>query len=293
MEIGAILALLSALAFAGNQVLVRRATHQANESFTAMAMTLLIGTPPFALITYLTGEWYYLWSISWRAIILLISAGIVQFIIVTYVYYSAIRMLGANKAVSIARTNIIISILFGIFFLNEHVTAFLVIGALFIMAGAILVSIGNEKGSVRVPQKGVFLALGAALGMATSAAFIRLAMQEFPHVFAGTFLAYIASFILIVFITVSSHSARRNLLLQKRETVLLLTVVSFAMLAAHVLRFAALIYSPVSVVQPLQGTIALFVFALSWIANRRIDVFNWRVIAAILLVSFGTFLVSY
>jgi len=292
METGVILALLSALAFAGNQVLVRRATHQANESFTAMAMTLLIGTPPFALVTYLSGEWHYLWSISWRAIALLISAGIVQFIIVTYVYYSAIRILGANKAVSIGRTNIIISVLFGVFFLNEYVTALLVIGALLIMVGAILVSMENGKGSARIPQKGVFLALGAALGMATSAALIRLAMQEFPHVFAGTFVAYIASFILIVFIIVSSHSIRRQMLLQKRETVLLLTGVAFAMLTAHLLRFAALIYSPVSVVQPLQGTIALFVFSLSWIANRRIDVFNWRVIAAILLVSVGAFLVS-
>jgi len=292
METGVILALLSALAFAGNQVLVRRATHQANESFTAMAMTLLIGPPPFALVTYLSGEWHYLWSISWRAIALLISAGIVQFIIVTYVYYSAIRILGANKAVSIGRTNIIISVLFGVFFLNEYVTALLVIGALLIMVGAILVSMENGKGSARIPQKGVFLALGAALGMATSAALIRLAMQEFPHVFAGTFVAYIASFILIVFIIVSSHSIRRQMLLQKRETVLLLTGVAFAMLTAHLLRFAALIYSPVSVVQPLQGTIALFVFSLSWIANRRIDVFNWRVIAAILLVSVGAFLVS-
>jgi drug/metabolite transporter (DMT)-like permease len=45
------------------------------------------------------------------------------------------------------------------------------------------------------------------------------------------------------------------------------------------------------VVQPLIGTVVVFTLILSWIVNRRIDIFNWKVIAGIVIVLAGTFLI--
>ena len=48
MEIGLIFALIAAVSFAGNVVLVRKAATRTGESFTAMAISVFIGIPFFA-----------------------------------------------------------------------------------------------------------------------------------------------------------------------------------------------------------------------------------------------------
>ena len=257
-----------------------------------MAMTLFIGTPLFILIMYLSGEWRHLLALTGRSILLLSAAGIVHFVLGTQLFYGAIHALGANKAVSITRTNILFSVLFGVVLLREDVTVLLISGALLIMAGATLVSLGKEGGSHRFPVRGVVFALGAALSMAASATLIRPAMQEFPHIFAATFVSFIASFVTMAVFVAFNRNYRTQMIEQAHKTIFLLLGVTASMLVGHLLRFAALNYSPVSVVQPLQGTIAVFVLLLSWLINRRIDVFGWRVLVAIALVAAGAFLVS-
>ena len=64
-----------------------------------------------------------------------------------------------------------------------------------------------------------------------------------------------------------------------------------SVLAGQLFRYTALGYSPVSVVQPLIGTSVLFVLLLSFMVNRKIDVFNFRVIIGILVIVLGTFLI--
>ena len=77
---------------------------------------------------------------------------------------------------------------------------------------------------------------------------------------------------------------------QDRRTFIILSISGIFLVGGHLCRFAALQHSPVSIVQPLVATIVIFVLLFSWIANRRIDVFNWRVIAGIIMVLAGVFL---
>ncbi len=56
MELGPIFAILAAATFAAPQIMIRRATHQSEESFTAMAVALLVGTPIFIFILPIAGE---------------------------------------------------------------------------------------------------------------------------------------------------------------------------------------------------------------------------------------------
>ena len=70
-----------------------------------------------------------------------------------------------------------------------------------------------------------------------------------------------------------------------------MTVAAVLLCLSQVLRFASLKFSPVSVAHSLLWIGVVFVLLFSWIANRRIDVFSWRMVTGIVLVLGGVFLI--
>jgi drug/metabolite transporter (DMT)-like permease len=144
----------------------------------------------------------------------------------------------------------------------------------------------------KIPVSGALFILGSAVCVGASAVLIRAAIQETHAVIAGTFVSYVAAFAFILVILSFGKRQRYQLRVQPRNSVILLAVTGVIVTGGQLLRYLALELSPVSVVQPIQGTVALFVFFLSWVVNRHIDVFNWRVLTAIITVAFGTYLVS-
>ena len=116
MEPGFIFAIGTAAAFALSQVMVRRATYQSDESFTALAVSLLIGTPLFMILLTVFDEWPDFTSFTWPQYVSLCSAGLVHLIIARYLFFNSTRLLGANPTVAITRTSIVFSIVFGVVF---------------------------------------------------------------------------------------------------------------------------------------------------------------------------------
>ncbi len=78
MDIGLVLALLSATSFAMATILLRRGMAGSGESFSAVVITLFTSMLIFSLTTVFTGDWYKIWSLSWRVLALLTGAGILQ-----------------------------------------------------------------------------------------------------------------------------------------------------------------------------------------------------------------------
>jgi len=289
MELGPVLALLSAAVFAGMGVLIRRGVYQSEESTTAAAISVFVGTPLFLFILPLTGDWNRLYSLSWQGFASLGIAGILHFVLGRYLLFNSIRLIGTNKTVAIARTNTLFAVIFGIVFLGETVTAPLILGVLFIMGGATLVSFEKEEGVFKLQTKGVLLVLGAALCIAIGAVLIKSAMEEVGSPYVATFVSYLAAFLLWTILLLQKE--QRNQLFQlPRSSLFILSMAAILGLVGQLLRYAALNYSPVSVVQPLIGTLILFTFLFSFMLNRKIDVFNWRVFLGIMVVVTGTFL---
>jgi len=293
MELGTIFAISSALAFAGGQVLVRKATHQSEESFSATAFTVLVGAPIFVLILPLSGEWQELWAFSGRVLALLAMAGIIHFVVARYLFFNCIRLIGANRTAAIARTNVIFSVILGVSLLGESVTVLLVIGAFLIMFGAVMVSVEKVENTFRVPAIGVILGLSSALCASIATVLVRLAMVENSAAYAATFVSYLAAFVIIIGFLLFGKQQRAQIFGQPGSILAVLSIVSILILAGHTMRYMALELITVSVVAPLMATSAVFVFILSLVINRRIDVFNWKVLGGILLVTVGAFLVSY
>ena len=140
METGLILALISALSFSIGIVIVRKASAAAGESFSVTAVSVLIGIPFFALAVTLAGDWDKVLMVSWRALALLSTAGVIHFIFGRLLGYNAYRLIGANKATPFIMTNPFYTLLFSFLFLGENITVYIIAGVLCMFLGAALTS---------------------------------------------------------------------------------------------------------------------------------------------------------
>ena len=288
---GPLFAILTAASFALTQVLIRRATYQAEESFTPLAVSMLVGTPIFILLVTFTGEWHAFVSFTWSQYLLLATAGLIHLVIARYLFFNSTRIIGANPTAAITRTAVVFSIIFGVIFLDETVTGMQIAAALLIMFGAVLTTTEISRRTFRISTSGLLMGLGTALCSAGSATLIRPVMKEVDEIYAATFVMYLAAFVVIIVLLGINPRQRQAVASQDRSTFLMLSVSAVFLVVGHLFRFTALKHSPVSVVQPLVSTIVIFVLIFSWIINRKIDVFNWRVVAGIVMVLAGVCLI--
>jgi len=291
MDLGPVFAILTAAAFAVPQVLVRRVSYRSGESFTPLAVSMLVGTPLFVILVSLAGEWREFVSFTWPQYTLLAAAGLVHLVIARYLFFSATRLIGANPTAAITRTAVIFSVVFGVAFLGETVTGWQVFAAVMIMLGAILTTTEFSRRTLRISARGLLMSLGCALCSAGSATLIRPVMTETDAIYAATFVMYLAAFVVLMAVILWRRHRELAVLPRRSNDFILLSVGAVFLVAGHLLRFAALARSPVSIVQPLVATIVIFVLLFSWLMNRRIDVFHWQVLAGIAMVLGGILLI--
>jgi transporter family protein len=290
-QLGFLFAILTAVSFAVPQVLVRRATYQSGESFTALAVSMLVGTPIFVVLVSAFGEWQDFTHFTAGQYVLLVAAGVVHLIIARFLFFNSTRLIGANPTAAITRTSVIFSVVFGVAFLGESITGLQVVAALLIMFGAVLTSTEISRNAFRISTRGLLMSLGCALCSAGSATLIRPVMEATDAIYAATTVMYLTGFVLLMAILAASRDYRQRIIRQDSRSWWLLSIGGVFLVPGHLFRFAALQRSPVSIVQPLVATIVIFVLLFSWMINRRIDVFNWRVIAGIVLVLAGVYFI--
>ena len=288
---GPLFAILTAMTFAITQILVRRATYQSGESFTPLAVSMLVGTPLFILLVTFTGEWHAFVNLTWQQYLLLAAAGLIHLVIARFLFFTSTRIIGANSTAAITRTSVVFSVIFGVIFLDETVTGVQVVAALLIMFGAVLTTTEISRRTFRISTRGLLMGLGTALCSAGSATLIRPVMKEVDEIYAAALVMYLAAFVVIVVLLGINLRQRQALLNQDRSMFLMLSAGAVFLVGGHIFRFTALVHSPVSVVQPLVATIVIFVLIFSWIINRKIDVFNWRILAGIAMVLAGVFMI--
>lgn len=291
MELGVILALSSTVIFGAMGVLIRRGVYQSEESSPAAAISVFAGMPLVLLVLPFTVEWNQFCGLSWQVYVALGIAGILQFVLGRHLLFNAIRLIGANKSLAISRTSSLFVVIFGVTFLQESLTAWLGLGVLCIIVGAALVSFERKEETSRLQARGVFLSLGGALSVSIAAVLIKAVINEVGSFYLAVFVCYLVAFFL--WSALLLRKEQRDQMLQLPRSSLVLLVISGALgVLGQSLRFAALNYSPVSVVQPLMATIVLFTLFFSFLINRKIDVFNWKVITGIMMLVVGVSLLS-
>lgn len=289
MEIGLIFALLAAVCFAGGSTSTRRAVFHAGESFTGVIITISVGVLFFFFLTLLTGDWTKLWSLSWQGFVLLGTAGIIHFIFGRLLSFTCWRLIGANKGGAIGKTQIFYSVVLGIILFKEPLTTFLVLGVLFIAAGATLVSVEKGDKVTKLRGKGILAGFGGAACWGISPALIKPAVAEIGSPYAAAFVSFLAAFLVVVGLLFSSGQ-RQQLMQLHRRSVIPILLGGASMTIGQLMWYTALGYSPVSIATPLLSTSALFTFFFSFLINRNIEVFTWKVFIGIVATVAGSFL---
>lgn len=296
-----IIILISAVFFSIQGICVRRAVYITKESFTSTATSTFLGVIFFAASVSVSGEWSKLWSLSGQGVILLGAAGIIHFVAGRLLVYNAFRLIGANKAGALSRTNPIYAVMFGVIFLNESLTIFLVLGVLCIVTGAVLIGLEKESvsgvgrsGFSSTEAKGILAALGGAVCFGTSAVLIRPVVEEVGSPFIGAFVSYVAASVVMAFFFVKRGNRQQMARLRLfPSAIIYLMTGGISISIAQLLKYTALVYSPASIVVPLLSISVLFAFFLSLLINRKIEVFTLKVISGILCVLAGTFIIFY
>jgi len=303
MDIGLVFALLSAVGFAVSTVFTRKGVARAGESFTAVAISVFIGVPFFAATASLSGEWSKLWSLSVQGFILLGLAGIIHFIAGRILAYNALRLIGATKSTALLQTIPFYTLILGVLFLNELLTISLALGILCIFTGAALVSIERKSVSGKQQEKqrwftetevkGILSALGGAIFWGISPILIRTVAKELGSPSVAAFVSHAAASIIMACFFFRRQHREQSVQLRFSGALTPLVIGGIFNSVAQLCLYAALSYSPASMVSPLVSTAALFVFLFSFFINRNIEVFTWKVFVGMVLTLVGAFLISY
>lgn len=293
--IGLVLALFSGSFNCLSSIFVRRGMYHSGESFSPLPISNFAGTIFFGLGVLILGQTNQLVSLSWLGFSSLAAAGVLHFIIGRLLGYTGIRLLGANRANPITTSNILVSALLGIVFLGESVSIYLVLAILLIFGGIILINIRVDSDKQDISKgdltKGLLATLGGALCWGSSPALVKIGLQEVSSPIVATFISYAAAFIVAGLLLI--HRGNREKLWRlKRDALIPIGMSSVSVSAAHLLRYTAISFSPISLVQALSMSVnGLLVFPLSFLMNRKIEVFNLRIIGGAVIVISGVLLI--
>ena len=295
--LGLIIAAVAGSLFCLSTVILRKGIYWSGESFSAAPITCFTGVIFFGLAIPVTGEGGQLFSLSWKGMAYLSGAGVLHFTIGRLVAYTAMRLIGANRTSPITSCLILVSVLLGVIFLGEPLTVYLVIATFLILVGIFVISStggagGKEGGGPRaIVTMGVLAAIGGAICWGVSPLLIKIGLQGGVSPQVGAFVSYAAASIAIGLTLVFPQNYRKLGRLSRKAFTMII-VASTVLATAHLLRYIAIDLSPVSLVTTVFSSISmLLVFPVSFLINREIEVFSWKVILGAGIITAGIILV--
>jgi drug/metabolite transporter (DMT)-like permease len=297
MDTGLLLALIASVVFAAGIVLARKTAGEAGEAFSLTSITVFTGIPLFAIAITASGGWHCLAAISGKALGMLAAVGILHFLIGRTVAYDAFRLIGANRASPITQISPAFTVILSWIFLDESLTLYILFGAACMIAGIFLIT--QEKGKnyggekKRPPQetKGILLSLVAALCWGITPVLIRPAVQEVGSSVVGSFTAYTTAGLIMALILLVNKTRRANIArLAWKKNIFPMVVSGLFTATGQLLYFNALGRSQANTVAPLVSIEIVFIFILSFIINRKSEVFSLKVALGMAAAVAGTFL---
>jgi drug/metabolite transporter (DMT)-like permease len=304
MALGALLAVLSAAAFALNGATVRRGVLTASVA-QGMAITVPFGVPLFFFAALFTGYLGMVTEFSTFSVILLCAAGILHFVWGRYCNYRAIKAMGSNAGIPFRALDFPLKLALAIIFLGEVLTPLKIFGIGLILAGGAIAmkkpaknaakedpdprpeSVGAaavETAPVFVPNyaEGYTYILLSVTGYGLSPLFIRAALEDagVGAGLAGGLISYLAATAIIALAFLKPGQFDHVFDIDRKATKWFLVSALFVALS-HMFRYMALAVAPITVVAPVQRAAGLLKVVFNWLINRDHEVFEPRLLAGI------------
>ena len=306
--LGGVLSLLSAAAFAFNNVSARRGVLTATVG-QGMAISVPIGVPLLLLTAALTGSLGLVAEFSPRAIMWLSLAGIIHFVWGRYCNYRAVKAVGGNLAGTVQQTSLVLALGLAMWLLGETMTPLKVLGIILVLTGPAMTlrsryrhlkakKNAEKGGSAPAAKPGAFepaygegfaFSLLGAVAYGISPILVRLGFASggIGIGLAGSLVSYVAAGIVVVLLIVLVPGQLRHALSIAPVSAKWFTISGVFVCLSQTLRYMALAIAPVTVVQPIQQTSLIFRIIFGWFLNREHEVFDRWVVLGIAISLVG------
>ena len=136
----------SAAAFAFNNAGIRRGV-LTGSVLQAMAITVPIGVPIFLFFAVVTGFLGAVTEFPPEAIVVLASAGILNFVWARYCIYRATKAIGMNLVAPLQQLNLVVTLVLAVFVLEEKLDTLRWLGIALVVLGPAITTMGQGRKS--------------------------------------------------------------------------------------------------------------------------------------------------
>lgn len=279
------IAILSAVGWAGDSILVRKGARTSNV-FAAAFLSYAVSALCFWCYLFIYVPLHLLWS---PAAIYFLLSGCLQPLLARVLYYVGIIRMGVSRAGPLRGTSPLFALILAVVFLGERPTVFVYCGTVLIIVSVWVISWrGRDEGTWRLFD--MVFPVGAALIGAVSQNLRRAGLLIFPNPFVGAAISTATSLILFAISLLLVGKIR--LVGMRRESLPFFGSAALVATFAQILNFAALNMGEVSVMVPLLDTTPLFSVLLSALFLRDQETVTIRIVAGAALLVAGVFIIG-
>jgi DME family drug/metabolite transporter len=280
-----IVAMFSAMGWAGDSVLVRLGVRRSN-IFAAMLMSYLVSVT--CIWTYLVATTPLVFLRS-RAMVYFLISGCLQPLFARALFYEGITRIGVARAGPLRGAEPLFATIIAIVLLHERPGIMVYLGTALIMGSLWLIS-GSRGGADKWRLVDAALPLGAGLVSAISQTLRKEGLKILPNPFVAT--AIVTSTSLALLISFILLTKRVNLLRMPRQSFLFFVAAGCVAVSAQVTNFIAIGQGDLSVIIPLLNTTPLFTVLFSGLFLRSLETLSPRIVVGASLMVGGVVLIT-
>jgi DME family drug/metabolite transporter len=280
-----VVAMLSAMGWAGDSVLVRLGLRRSN-IFAAMLVSYTVSVTCIWTYILMTTPLDFLRSPAMHYFLI---SGCLQPLFARALYYEALIRLGVSRAGPLRGAEPLFATALAVAVLHEQPTVPVYVGTLLIV-GSIWAISSRQSGESNWRLLDIFLPLGAALVSAISQSLRKQGLNILPDPFVAA--ATVTSVTLTLFMIFLFATKRTGQLRMGRESFLFFLIAALVALSAQISNFIALSRADVSVIIPLLNTTPLFTVLFSSLFLRGMETITPRIILGASLMVAGVITIT-
>jgi drug/metabolite transporter, DME family len=280
-----IIAIFSAMGWAGDAVFVRLGTRKSN-IFAAMLISYAVSIALVWIYLLATTSLDFLRS---PAMVFFLISGCLQPLFARALYYEGFSRIGVARAGPLRGAEPFFATAIAVTLLHEHPTLPVYIGTVLIVASVWVIS-SRDSGQAKWRLRDAGFPLGAALVSAISQTLRKQGLKILPNPFVAT--ATVTSTSLVWLLIFVCTTKRTHLLHMKRESLVFFVCASLIACSAQLSNFVALARGDLSVIIPLLNTTPLFNVVFSALFLRNVETVTPRIVFGAIVMVAGVVLIT-
>jgi len=280
-----IVAIFSAMGWAGDAVFVRLGTRKSN-IFAAMLVSYAVSVALVWIYLLATTSLDFLRS---PAMLYFLISGCLQPLFARALYYEGFSRIGVARAGPLRGAEPFFATAIAVTLLHEHPTLPVYIGTVLIVASVWVIS-SRDSGQAKWRLRDAGFPLGAALVSAISQTLRKQGLKILPNPFVAT--ATVTSTSLVWLLIFVCTTKRAHLLRMKRESLVFFVCAALIACSAQLSNFVAIARGDLSVIIPLLNTTPLFNVIFSALFLRNVETVTPRIVFGAIVMVTGVALIT-